>query len=168
MLTAERARELFNYDPLTGVLTWRVTRGSRAAAGDVVGAANAKGYLCFESGGRSYTVHQIAWLYIHGAWADQIDHKDTNKANNAIGNLRPATTQQNCAGRTLRRDNVTGFKGVGKVAPGVWRARIRVDYRGIDLGRYLSAEDAAHAYDVAALLHFGEFARTNKMLGLLP
>lgn len=167
MITQARLKELLHYDPLTGVFTWKVTRGSRAPLGAVVGTPSKKGYLSVEIEGRSYNLHQLAWLYEHGVWLPQVDHKDLIKSNNAILNLRPATTQENCAGRALRQDNSTGFKGVSQVADGVWRARIRVNYRGIHLGRFASAKAAAEAYDAAAIQYFGAFARTNEMLGLL-
>lgn len=40
--------------------------------------------------------------------------------------------------------------------------------RQVHLGYFKDEVAAAEAYDTGALLHFGEFARTNKMEGLLP
>jgi hypothetical protein len=42
-----------------------------------------------------------------------------------------------------------------------------VDGRQILIGIFWTPEEAAAAYDDAARLHYGEFARTNEMLGLL-
>ncbi len=103
---------------------------------------------------------------MRGVLPPQVDHESTDKTDNRFKNLRVCTTQQNCAGRGRRRDNASGFKGVNKRGAG-WRARIRVFYGAIDLGQHATAVEAALAYDRAALKHFGEFARTNAMLGLL-
>ena len=66
-----------------------------------------------------------------------------------------------------------GFKGIvdlrpteGTQAPRPWRAMIKVGGRHISIGRFLTAEEAAIAYDAVALAHFGEFAKTNASLGL--
>lgn len=44
---------------------------------------------------------------------------------------------------------------------GRYQSRIRVEGRQIHLGTFASAEEAARAYDAAALRHFGDFANTN-------
>jgi hypothetical protein len=42
-----------------------------------------------------------------------------------------------------------------------WQAQIKDKYRSIHLGFFASKDDAARAYDVAAVERFGEFARIN-------
>lgn len=49
-----------------------------------------------------------------------------------------------------------------------WYASIKVNNRQISLGDYNDPISAARAYDAAAIEHFGEFACTNVMLGLIP
>lgn len=166
-LTQKQLKELLVYEPDTGYLRWREMRGSRAAAGSIAGSLSPKGYVRIEILGTGYNAHALAWLYVYGEWPSrQLDHINGKPADNAIQNLRLCNTQQNCAGRLKRKDNSTGFKGVSQVGD-KWRARIRVDYKGIDLGRHNSPKRAALAYDNAAVRFYGEFARTNKALGLL-
>lgn len=77
-------------------------------------------------------------------------------------NLRPATQQQNCANARLSRANRSGFKGVAlhKHAQR-WTAQVTVNRKKLHLGYFDNARDAARAYDKAAMLHFGAFAKTN-------
>jgi HNH endonuclease len=163
MITQARLKELLYYDPKLGWFMWRVTRGSRAPSGGVVGTFNYKGYLIVEIEGRNHGLHRLAWLYVKGVLPEQVDHISGDKADNRFANLRPCNTQQNCAGRGLRQDNASGFKGVSLRKFG-WRARIRVNYIGLNIGHYTTTEDAARAYDEAARKHFGVFARTNALL----
>lgn len=91
-----------------------------------------------------------------------VDHKNRDTLNNRRANLRPCTRSQNCANQKLRSTNSSGFKGVNwKKDQKAWCARISVGYKRIHLGYFLTSEEAAKAYDAAAVKHFGEFARVN-------
>lgn len=88
------------------------------------------------------------------------DHQNGNGLDNRRSNLRAATTSQNNANARVRRDNTSGYKGVAYIPKsGKWRAYIGNPQR--HLGHHDTAEQAAHAYDVAAVARFGEFAILN-------
>jgi len=89
----------------------------------------------------------------------RVDHKDNNGLNNQRSNLRPATHSQNGANTGTIR-NKSGFKGVC-FERDRWRAAIRVEGRLIFLGYFNTPKSAARAYDYAARIHFGDFARLN-------
>lgn len=91
---------------------------------------------------------------------NKVDHKDLDGLNNQRANLRGASNSQSSANRGPMNKNGSGFKGIGKARRG-WVASIRVNKKPIHLGTFDAAESAARAYDVAALEHFGEFARLN-------
>lgn len=91
----------------------------------------------------------------------EVDHKDLNGLNNQRSNLRLATRSQNMANRVWHVGrSKSGFKGVYRRGSR-FQASIRVNGKAICLGSFGAAEDAAAAYDSAALTHFGEFARLN-------
>jgi len=95
--------------------------------------------------------------------AGRVDHIDGNGLNNQKTNLRPATTSQNSMNmKKGRGKNSSSFKGVSwNSKHEFWYAAIAVDGKDIYLGIYESEEDAAHVYDYAARIYFGEFARLN-------
>ncbi|MEG9430762.1 HNH endonuclease [Terriglobus sp. ADX1] len=94
-----------------------------------------------------------------------IDHINRDPLDNRLGNLRGCTFQQNSANRSLNRNNTSGAKGVFKVAGyNRWRACIRVAKRTHHLGYFPSAEEAAAAYDRAAIKLLGNYAATNAVL----
>jgi hypothetical protein len=93
-----------------------------------------------------------------------VDHMSGDGLDNRRHNLRLCTNAQNVRNQRLHIDSKSGFKGVDfhKNAQ-KWRARIVVNYEHINLGLFDTAEDAAAAYDAAAVRLHGEFARTNKI-----
>lgn len=101
----------------------------------------------------------------------RVDHKDRNPLNNQRDNIRLATPGQNNCNRP-KWGIRSRFKGVtyDKRTPGhlkVWRVRIGGGRSRGTIGYFSSESDAAKAYDAAAVSAFGEFALTNKQLGLL-
>lgn len=91
-----------------------------------------------------------------------VDHRDGNGLNNQRSNLRPCNQSQNGANTRPRSGGTSRYKGVSwHKLTGTWRAYIRVNYRQIQLGHFETEEEAARAYDAAALEHFGAFANLN-------
>ena len=157
-LSAERLREVLKYAPETGLFYWRVTRGGAIAEMEAGNRNN--GYCRIEIDGIQYYAHRLAWLYVHGEHpAEEIDHRNGNPCDNRIENLRPCSRAQN-ARNISRKRNSSGFKGVCRCGR-KWTAQIAVNGRKIYLGLFSSPQKAAEAYDKAARLHHGEFARTN-------
>lgn len=123
------------------------------------------------------TVYAHAWhgkmhVYLHrlvvGAGPDElVDHKDGNGLDNRRANLRIATKSTNGANRPKDRSRkrlafTSDFKGVyWDGSRGRWTARVHVDGKAKMLGRFDVEEEAARAYDAAALEAWGEFARPN-------
>jgi hypothetical protein len=91
-----------------------------------------------------------------------VDHIDGDGLNNCRSNLRVATHAQNLCNRGKNSNNTSGFKGVNwhKNAK-KWAAAIMVNRRSHHLGLFSDVQEAAKAYDIAALELHGEFARLN-------
>ncbi|MGW8565640.1 AP2 domain-containing protein [Isoptericola sp. NPDC055881] len=105
---------------------------------------------------RSILMHTLitGWPYV--------DHINGNGLDNRRANLRPATHADNMHNYRRPRHNTSGFKGVSwRKAKGAWVANIKLHGRQRYLGAYATREEAARAYDVAALELHGEFARLN-------
>lgn len=92
----------------------------------------------------------------------KVDHKDGDGLNNCRANLRVCTNAQNLRNARRSSKNTSGFKGVSWHADcKKWAAYIFPDDQSIYLGLFLLKEDAAKAYDEAALHCYGEFAHLN-------
>lgn len=112
MLTQERLRQLFHYDPVTGLFTWIVTLGPRAHEGQVAGHKRSR-YVTIGVDGKNYMAHRLAWIYMTGALPHhEIDHRDGDVFNNKWSNLREATRKQNTENRGIHKRNTSGYRGV--------------------------------------------------------
>jgi hypothetical protein len=111
---------------------------------------------------RSILLHRLLAQPEKGQY---VDHINGNKFDCRRSNLRICTNGQNGMNRGPSRISTTGFKGVYK-AGRKFLARIEFEGQAIRLGLFTDPEDAARAYDAAALKYFGEFAFCNLPQGI--
>jgi len=160
VLTKAVVRRLFDYNPVTGSLTWRISPANRVKVGDEAGTVSC-GYRRVRIKNKPYLAHIIIWIWMKGRLPKRkIDHRDGNGSNNKWSNLRMATSTENQRNTKLRKDNSSGVKGVSfHKRYGKWAAYITINKKTITIGFFDSVEAAAEARRNAALKHFGEFAR---------
>jgi len=134
---------------------------------------NNRGYVISGSARPNLRLHRFLFGLTDSDKEIVVDHISGETTDNTRKNLRLCQTHLNARNRGLSKRSSTGYKGVsywcrkGKyVAEIVFRDEFNTRHRKI-VGRFDCPEEAARAYDRAALLYHGEFAKTNEMLGLL-
>lgn len=146
--------ELLSYvDYRDGALYWKITTSNRVKIGDQVGSIQPNGYLGTRINNIFYLVHRLIYIYHNKVIPDNtvIDHKDRNKLNNCITNLRCVTKQQN----TFNCSNTKGFVKRGNY----YTAKITLNNKVYIIGSYKTEEEATNAYTtVKPVLHV--FAQT--------
>lgn len=161
MITQERLKDILYYHPESGDWVWLARTSQTDRTGLQAGTLHHSGYWNFHIAGRMYTGHRLAVLYMMGKWPEgDVDHKDLNKSNTVWTNLRPASHAGNRQNRRVRKDSVSGLKGVGWYPSyGRYTAYIKAHGKKKFLGYFDKAEDAHAAYAAAARALHGEFAR---------
>lgn len=97
-----------------------------------------------------------------------VDHINHDTLDNRKANLRLCDRAGNRSNSKLNKINSSGLKGVWfRKSTGNWLVQIQHNKRKRHVGVFPTAKIAAKAYDKAAKLLHGEFACTNKSLGLL-
>ena len=149
-LTVKRLKELYNYDPETGVFTRKVKSGNGLLPGSVAGSPKGNGYLRIQIDGKAYQCHRLAWLYMYGVWPEnQIDHINQVRDDNRISNLRDVTPSQNSRNTKLSENNSSGAKGVYYEGSKGYSARIWFDGKSKRLGLFHTFEEAVEARKAA-------------------
>lgn len=92
-----------------------------------------------------------------------VDHINGDGLDNRRSNLRLDINGQNNQNAAMSKNNTSGYKGVTYDKKNdKWVAQIAVKRKHITIGRFQTPKEAAIAYNEAALLHFGEFAKLNE------
>jgi hypothetical protein len=122
----------------------------RRKPGDIAGSMT-HGYIEIGIDGKSYRSHHLAWLYVTGQWpSSSIDHIDGIRSNNAFGNLREVSNQQNSQNRhSVSKSKITStYLGVTwNKKLGCWMAQIKSkEGKNINLGLYEDDYQAHIAY----------------------
>lgn len=165
-LTLERLREVLDYDPLTGALTWRIRLSPKCRMGEPAGQIGVGGYRKTRIDGTYHTSSHLAWFHFYGIPPmGLLDHENRDKSDDRIENLREATHSQNSQNIGCRANSSTGLKGASRFnSPRnakKFRSTITVDGKRIHLGQFDTAQEAHEAYCKAAKELHGEFARTD-------
>ena len=165
--TPEMLRQLLDYDPETGTLTWRERPlsfffGSSEATrvrgwkiwnakypGRSAGVLT-NGYISVKIFDRMYLAHRIIWAMVHGVWRDQIDHINGNPNDNRLSNLRSVSQKINQRNQRRHKTNTSGRTGVSwNRFRGCWVAYIRIGRQTKYLGGFQSFDMAVSARQVA-------------------
>ena len=118
MPSKEVLEKLLYYDPKTGTLYWKISRGNRKAgteAGYIYTYPDGRQYRTIKIQGQHYPAHRIIYHMMNDyslRQDQQIDHKNGDGLDNRLDNLRVCTNQQNQQNRRVNKNNKTGHKGV--------------------------------------------------------
>jgi hypothetical protein len=149
MLTQKRLKELFNYNPETGLFTRLVDRGN-TKSGDIAGTTGKQGYTYISVDYKIYSAHRLAFLYMTGEIPAQVDHQDHIKNNNTWINLSPSNPELNAKNMFLPSHNTSGVIGTyWSNRRKCWYAEIKIKGKKIHLGGYKTLEEAAKVRQAA-------------------
>lgn len=143
----EVLKEMLAYDAESGELRWRVRPCQSMRAGDEAGVVVAQGYIKVSIKGSIYPAHRIAWALHYGEEATtKIDHKNGDRSDNRIANLRLVSNSENGLNRKLQCNSTSAHRGVHyHKQKKKWEVRIKINGKRLYLGAYECREEAINA-----------------------
>lgn len=117
-ITQAVLQEWFKYEGRQGVLI-RKKAYSQRFIGQVNGSVDGDGYLLCSLFNKTFKVHRLIWILLNGEIPDdiEIDHKDRNRQNNRIENLRLVTKFENAQNKDWEDWYNKWFLGRHKTLP---------------------------------------------------
>jgi len=152
-LNTDQVRELLDYDPETGIFTWRErgphwfktenacgtfnTRFVGRPAGSVSLKKNGYPRIIIGVDGSQYRASRLAFLWMGEELPEQVDHEDRNSLNNAWKNLRRSSHRENTKNKSMYSNNTSGYTGVSwNKTSGKWLAQVSDNGRLKNLGYF--------------------------------
>ena len=110
---------------------------------------NNQQYYCISFKKSSLRIHRLFFYWKYGYLPDLVDHKDRDKLNNNIENLRELTKSENNKNAEKRKNGTTSkYKGVSwNKNEKKWEARLKVNGKHLFLGYFNNEDDAGQAYN---------------------
>ena len=152
-------RGSLDYDPDTGIMTWKRRNSVRIKVGQIAGhVCKNRGYRTIRVNNKSYLAHRLAFVLMGESVPKYVDHANGLKDDNRWCNLRPANFGENQHNRFRQKNNTSGYKGVTwDKRLGKWKSQIMVNRSNIHLGLFDCPKEAHKAYCGAAETYFGEY-----------
>ena len=140
-----------------GRLYWKCD-APRAKKGDPAGCMDSKGYFIVRIAGALFKAHRVIFAMYHGRWPEgDLDHRNGDRADNRIRNLRVADRSQNMWNRKAHVTSKTGVLGVCR-AGSKWRAQMYFNRQSVLRKDFDTLEEAVAARRAAERKYFGKFA----------
>lgn len=112
--------------------------------------------------GKTIYMHREVAIKSELPHSKRYDHKDRDGLNNTRANLRPCTQSQNNANKSKSPNKTSRFKGVSWDSRECnWCVQVKLGRKRVYQAYFGNEEEAALAYNEAALKFFGEFATLN-------
>jgi hypothetical protein len=159
-LTKEYLHQVFEYKD--GHLYYKQITGQRSKIGQRVGFLAKTGYFSTSIKKRSFLIHRLIFLMFYGYLPKQVDHINSNRADNTIENLREADNTTNQWNVKIQKNNTSGYKNVNWVKKDKrYKVEITVNKTKKYLGYFADLELAVLVAHEARDLYHGKFARHN-------
>ena len=114
-----------------GYFIRKITRGRSSAGTKVQGKLEKNGYYRVNINYSAFLLHRLIWKWHHGTEPKFIDHKDKNRTNCRVENLREASKNENARNQVLPSNNTSGFYCIRwheyNGCAGKWKVRLSHD-----------------------------------------
>lgn len=160
----ETLKELLDYNPDTGIFTWKYrdekyfqngkyssdrlakTWNAKNAGKTAFTSVSVRGYLQARILGKAYIAHRVAWKWLYDEEPEAIDHQNHDRTDNREINLRAASYALNNKNRGLGTNNTSGYTGVHWCKQrNIWKAKLKINKHVIHLGSFKTIEEAVKA-----------------------
>jgi len=157
-ITQKKLKQLFKYRKRKGGFKRYPHIQLKGGECYTLGSTHHSGYRFINYHNISYPEHHLVWLLFKGAFPDttkyEIDHKNRNRSDNRIENLRLVDRSGNAKNHGKRVDNTSGCTGVAwRKEACCWRARLYVGKKCINLGNFIEYSEAVNARKNAEVLY---------------
>lgn len=144
-LTHDRLLEVLDFDPASGVFTWKVARSNRVKIGSRAGVFHQQSggrYISIDS--EKFMAHRLAFFYVNKRWPlTDVRPVDGDYDNCAVANLKEVSRVELAHQREKQTNNTSGYLGVSHTVRGKWQASITWNYKQLSLGANFETPEAA-------------------------
>lgn len=166
-LPINELNQLFNCDPLTGKLFWKIAPGIRVHIGDEAGRFSDGIYIVMINQ-REYRVDEIIFAMTYGRYpVGELQHINFDRSDSSIVNLLDLGNSRSKRLKNIGNDGFIGVQVRTRKGKTYYYACLRVDGALLKSNAKPTRREAAQEYDRLVREYLGEGHATNESLGLL-